>query len=334
METIGLWQITETGPTRMVVATVGAEKHLEDWIERDPALLERGLVVVGRQLKLEGGPLDLLALDPQGRWVLIEIKRDRLRREAIAQAIDYVSCLHELSHAQLQAHCDDYLRKKGSSDTLHLLLKQRGQSLDSEDDEREVLIYLVGTGLDAGLDRMVRFLVERVQLSVRLVTFSVYQDVDGRTVLAREIHETLSPVTKATRSSPSTPADLSTVVTLAEQNGLGQVLRPLLAVAEELGFFARPYVKSIMFTPPANKARCLFVVWVDRLQKDPGFAKAYLNWEAFEQFYGISEVDFVAALGSIGYVKLDQDGAQRIAHEIHNLMKVASEQPTAQSVSE
>ena len=77
MNAIGLWQIAEAGPARLVVASVAAERDLEDWIERDPALLERGLVIVGRQLRLEGGPLDLLTLDPQGRWVLIEIKRER-----------------------------------------------------------------------------------------------------------------------------------------------------------------------------------------------------------------------------------------------------------------
>ena len=40
------------------------ERHLEEWIEKDPALLQGGLAIVGRQIVLEGGRLDLLALDP------------------------------------------------------------------------------------------------------------------------------------------------------------------------------------------------------------------------------------------------------------------------------
>jgi RecB family endonuclease NucS len=83
MRTIGLWQISDSGPSCLQNADVALERDLEVWIERDPALLERGLVIVGRQIRLESGPLDLLALDPQGRWVLIEIKRERLRREAL-----------------------------------------------------------------------------------------------------------------------------------------------------------------------------------------------------------------------------------------------------------
>lgn len=154
MDTIGLWHITDTGPARLQSTELGAERDLEDWIERDPALLERGLVIIGRQIRLEGGPLDLLALDPQGRWVLIEIKRERLRRDVLAQAIDYASCLHRLDPAWLREQCDGYLRSKGRAETLDALLEQRGRSLEAEADGRDVVIYLVGTGLDPGLERM------------------------------------------------------------------------------------------------------------------------------------------------------------------------------------
>ena len=179
MDTIGLWHIGDSGPARLPSTELGVERELEDWIERDPALLERGLVIVGRQIRLEGGPLDLLALDPQGRWVLIEIKRERLRREVIAQAIDYASCLHAVDPAWLRDQCDAYLRTKGAAHTLTALLVQRGRTLDAEDDGREVVIYLVGTGLDAGLERMVGYLAERAELAVRMVTFAAFREAGG-----------------------------------------------------------------------------------------------------------------------------------------------------------
>lgn len=189
MDTIGLWQIQEAGPARLQIAELAAERDLEDWIERDPALLERGLVIVGRQIRLEGGPLDLLALDPHGRWVLIEIKRERLRREVVTQAIDYVSCLHRAKPDWLRARCDTYLRSRGSTDTLDSLFRQRGRSLDSVSDDRDVVIYLVGTSIDVGLERMVDYLVGQAELSVRMVTFAVFRNTQGGLTLAREIHE-------------------------------------------------------------------------------------------------------------------------------------------------
>lgn len=206
MDTIGLWQIVETGPTRLQAAEVAAERDLEDWIERDPALLERGLVIVGRQIRLEGGPLDLLALDPQGRWVLIEIKRERLRREVVTQAIDYVSCLHRVEPDWLRAKCDAYLRSKSSTDTLDSLFRQRGRSLDSIEDDRDVVIYLVGTSIDAGLERMVGFLVGQADLSVRMVTFAVFRNTQGGLTLAREIHERFDSSPALTVRTPSKPS--------------------------------------------------------------------------------------------------------------------------------
>jgi len=54
-------------------------------------------VVVGRHSDLEGGRLDVLAIDPQGRWTISEIKRGALRRATIAQALDDASCIAALS---------------------------------------------------------------------------------------------------------------------------------------------------------------------------------------------------------------------------------------------
>lgn len=320
MGAIGLWQIAETEPTRLQPAGVGAEKDLEAWIERDPALLEHGLVIVGRQVRLEGGPLDLLALDPQGRWVLIEIKRERLRREVIAQAIDYASCLHRLNPAWLREQCDAYLRSRGSVATLDALLGERGRSLETEADGREVIIYLVGTGYDPGLERMVEYLAEQKELSLRMVTFSAFRDADGKTLLARAIHESVGePTTAARRLSRPTPAP-DAVLALADQNGVGGVVRTLYKAATELNLHARPYARSIMFAPSANRTRCLFVVWVERRQREPGVAKAYIAAEAFEQFYGIKETDLTAAIGPVGDVMLNQAAAERVSAGLRRLM--------------
>ena len=96
MRKLGIWQVANDTLTRVTEAHVELERHLEDWISADPALLQEGLVVVGRQIQLECGRLDLLALDPQGRWAVIEIKRGALDRKTVAQVVDYAACLAEL----------------------------------------------------------------------------------------------------------------------------------------------------------------------------------------------------------------------------------------------
>src|SRR5690242_4937243 len=101
MPPIGLWGVGEAGPEKLSTGTIDPERRLEEWIERDPGLLDSGLVVVGRQMRLDAGPLDLLAIDPQGRWVIVEIKRGAVRRDAIAQVLDYASCLATMPYEQL-----------------------------------------------------------------------------------------------------------------------------------------------------------------------------------------------------------------------------------------
>lgn len=322
MESIGLWQISDSGPARLRVGELAAERDLEDWIERDPALVEHGLVIVGRQVRLEGGPLDLLALDPQGRWVLIEIKRERLQREVVAQAIDYASCLNRLEPARLRAQCDEYLRSRGRTESLDALLAQRGQSLDDETDGRNVVIYLVGTGYDPGLERMVSYLADQADLSLRIVTFSPFRDSQGALFLAKDIHETEEEPRGSTNRRPSTPSpDAEAVLAVADQNGVGGVVRTLYDAAVRLGLHVRAWKRSIMIAPPANRTRCLLVVWTDRRAREPGMAKAFISSEAFQQFYGITEADLAAAVGPVGaYVTLDQAAAQRVGAGIQRLL--------------
>lgn len=102
MRRLGAWRIDDEGPRRLQSVDVALERQLEDWIENEPSLLREGLQIVGRQITLEAGRLDLLAVDPQGRWVVIELKAGRLYRETIAQALDYAAALEALSDEMLR----------------------------------------------------------------------------------------------------------------------------------------------------------------------------------------------------------------------------------------
>src|SRR6266550_1078966 len=91
---LSAWAIEGSKPAKLPSTSVGLEKELEAWKEADPSLVDRGLVVLKRQLNLgAAGRLDLLCVDQQGRLVVVEIKRATLIRETIAQAIDYASVI-------------------------------------------------------------------------------------------------------------------------------------------------------------------------------------------------------------------------------------------------
>ena len=62
------------------------ERSLEDVLVRNPEMLMPGLMLVGRQTPIDGGILDLLGVDEDGRLVVFELKREKLSRDAVAQA--------------------------------------------------------------------------------------------------------------------------------------------------------------------------------------------------------------------------------------------------------
>ena len=41
----------------------------------------------------QGARIDLLAMDGEGRLIIIELKKDRIPREIVAQVLDYASCV-------------------------------------------------------------------------------------------------------------------------------------------------------------------------------------------------------------------------------------------------
>lgn len=70
------------------------EKELEDYLENHlEAILPAGAVLIGRQIPLPHGRLDLLAWD-YGRTYVIELKARRLEENDVGQILRYVHDVH------------------------------------------------------------------------------------------------------------------------------------------------------------------------------------------------------------------------------------------------
>ncbi len=83
------------------------EKYLHKIIEKHPEIVlkeitEREVVTLASHLKLpSGGELDLLLIDSAGNLILVELKRGKGHRDAIAQLLDYASDLQQMSESEL-----------------------------------------------------------------------------------------------------------------------------------------------------------------------------------------------------------------------------------------
>ena len=162
------------------------ESSLEEVLVKNPDMLMPGLTLVGRQTPTESGYLDLLGVDEDGRLVVFELKRGKLTREAIAQAIDYCSYLESLTEPELTKIISENSDKDGI-DKIHDFAawyeeRHGGKELTSLKPTR---MALVGLGADEGAQRMVAYLAER-DVDISLLTFHGY-DNEGKTLLARQL---------------------------------------------------------------------------------------------------------------------------------------------------
>jgi hypothetical protein len=105
--------------------------------------------------------------------------------------------------------------------------------------------------------------------------------------------EVIDRLDKAPPPRPETPTQhvspssrLPSVLAHAESVGQRAALEELLAAGERLGLYARPYVVSVMFTPPTNKTRMLFTVW-----PETGGLRMWVSADAFEQFFAEISAD-------------------------------------------
>jgi Holliday junction resolvase-like predicted endonuclease len=316
MKKLGLWQVANKSLRRLSESSIGFEKELEDWIENDPSLVQSGLEIIGRQISIDGGKLDLLALDPQGRLTIIEIKRGMLRREIIAQILDYASSLHQISDDELEEKIGNYLQGKQKSPSDILDHRNAPDALSQEN--REFYFIIIGTSKEPGLERMTGYLAQHYNFPISILTFQVFETPDHLQYLAREISETETKTADTRKKSPT----VEDVLTLAKANGLGTEFDKLLAVGSKLGFYPKPWKTSIMFTPPTNKTRMLFTIWT---APSKGNLKAYVGPSAFAEFYPISEKEVISYLGEDGWRYWDERETDRFISRLQEMFDMISQ---------
>ena len=144
MADLGVWTIDGDAPQRAPRAHVDLERQLEDWIANDSSLLADGLTIVGRQVWVDGGPLDLLAIDLQDRWVVIELKRARTARDHPGARLRSIA---QMDSEDLEALLRRGLAALGDADELSRTVRRQ---LEGEDGPREVAVLLAGLGAMPG----------------------------------------------------------------------------------------------------------------------------------------------------------------------------------------
>lgn len=192
MEELKIWTVTADGSREAseleTTRKTETEELLEDVLTKNPAMLENGLELVGRQTDTAGGPLDLLGVDSEGRLVVFELKRGTLNRDAVAQVIDYASALAAMDLDSLYRHIAERSGNQGIQ-KLDDFKEWYDKNYSDPDHDPDSLmpprIVLVGLGVDETTARMVSYLASG-GLDISLLTFHGFRQ-GGDTLLARNV---------------------------------------------------------------------------------------------------------------------------------------------------
>ena len=187
MEDIKLWTLDGTRTTPLSPnSRLESESLLEDTLVENPSLLMDGMTLIGRQTPTEGGPLDLLGIDPDGKLVVFELKRGTLSRDAVAQIIDYASYLDSMDLDALASHIAKQSGARGI-DKIENFHEWYGEERSGElEDLKPLRMVLVGLGTDYTTERMVRFLAQNSGMDISLLTFHAFS-YEGKTILAKQV---------------------------------------------------------------------------------------------------------------------------------------------------
>lgn len=157
---------------RLDITTLDNEKILEDLLNQNIAMLNEDWLLIGRQVSVAGGYIDLLCIDRGGSLIVIELKKDLTPREVAAQAIDYASCVSEW-------HIEDiaqvYLKFSNNIGSLNEAFKSKFNTvLDEENINNEVSIIIVASKMDNSTERIITYLNGKYGVPINILFFSVF----------------------------------------------------------------------------------------------------------------------------------------------------------------
>lgn len=298
MVSVAVWSVGgNEGPHRLAASPPESEAALEDWVKADPTLVRDGLVVVAQQLIFSSKErLDLLCIENRSRWLIVELKRDRLAREVAAQALDYASLLSDMSQEELRDRLDAHLQKV-PSDVRELV----DALIDSETDDspREIAAVVVGITADEPLLRITRFLTQKYGVPMSVVELQAFLSPSGDRLLLRE--ETGSAAETDTTDSVKPAATVderwARVQASAAASGCADALEAARERLAASPIYLRPYARSVMIAPASNRTRYLGVIG---FMGKAGSGLAHLSYgaEALQEFFpALDPGQITSALG-------------------------------------
>lgn len=185
---IKTWQIVggKLIPIKSSLPQAGLKEkdHLENWIKSNPSILGEDIAIIGEQVQTESGPMDFLGVDSSGNTVIVELKRDRLPREAIVQAIDYASDVASWEPERFRDICLGYTQQTFED---YFQQKFEGISLEGLAINQAQRLLLVGFSIEDSLNRMIEWLSDKYNVGVNAIILNYTRTNNGDEIISRMV---------------------------------------------------------------------------------------------------------------------------------------------------
>ena len=155
---------------------------LEPWIKSNSEILGTDILIIGNQISTKSGLIDLLGIDSSGNLLIIELKRDKLPREALAQAIDYASDVASWSIEKIAEICTSNTGK-----SLDELFQEQFPDVELEaiNINSTQRILLVGFSIESSLERMIEWLSDGYGVNINAIVLFYAVTDSGDEILIR-----------------------------------------------------------------------------------------------------------------------------------------------------
>lgn len=185
---IKTWEIVQDSltPISSSLAENGRQErqHLEEWIKTKPEILGSDILIIGEQVDTKSGQLDFLGIDNNGNLVIVELKRDKIPRKTLAQAIDYAS---DLSNWDIDKISEECIKFTGNN--LEEALTKHFEDVEIEEltINQNQRLLLVGFAVEESLSRMIEWLSDSFDVGINAIILNYSKTANGSELLSRTV---------------------------------------------------------------------------------------------------------------------------------------------------
>jgi hypothetical protein len=298
VKTARAWAVeNDAPPERLDIGQIDLEKHLEDWIDKDPTIMADDVLLIGRQVNtIYGTAIDLLGLDASGNLVVIELKRDHTLRDTVAQGLEYAEWCSRQDSDFIQ---DLASKRYGSEKAFRDTYTTKFQAPFPETLNEAQRVVIVAPEISERTEKLLAYLVTKFGVPINAVSFDVLQ-LDGRRIIVR--HTAIDDVTISKPRSTTSPQKTRTLEEFraaAADNGVADIFDQLLSMSDILPLQVR-WWQSMALRGRSGDGRVLagFSIYPTS-ETNPSKCDVVLYPKSVGPLYGASEDDTAAFLSSL-----------------------------------